>query len=628
MLNRPLHVYVLAVCMVFTAACESHPDVTFRDSGDAPLSILYTSPADVEMGVALDSPVTVVFSKKLDPTSLDSTSFSIALDGTALNATIAVSDHVATLTPVDGFEALRNYNVSLTTDISSFDGVALSSSHSFTFTTRDLLWRRVGTIPNPAPEAGDAFGLVVTAVAGNFVVAADQDDGLVVDGGSVYLYDGTSGDLVLAIENPAPLAGDRFGTSVTAVGANFVVTAPNDDPGGVVNAGSVYLFNGTTGALILAIPNPAPAMNDQFGFLECAAVGTNFVVAAFQDDPGGVVNAGSVYLYNSTTGALILAIPNPAPATGDAFGLRITAVGGNFVVTAPIDTPGGVSSAGSVYLYNGMTGGLILAIPNPAPGTDDQFGSPDVVALGNNFVVLDSQDDLGGDLDAGSVFLFNGTTGALILSIPNPDPGTDDYFGSGVTAVGGSFVVAAPGADPGGMIDEGSVYLYSAAGSPILAIANPAPAFSGNFGAESIIAVGENFVVAAPNQNDPGGTAGTGSVYLYEGATGALILNIPNPDAEMNDLFGLGMTAVGGHFVVAASRDDPDGIADAGSVYVYDGTSGALVRAIANPDPSTADQFGFPGVTAIGANFVVAAQYDDELGGVADSGSVFLYARQ
>lgn len=136
------------------AACESHPDVTFAtsdddDDGAAP-TVLFTFPADGEREVGFESPITVVFSEEMAAASFDSSNFSIALEGTALNATISVSGHIATLTPDVPLEFFRDYDVSLTSDLLSLNGQTLSSAHSFTFTARDRELRSIGNIgPNP-----------------------------------------------------------------------------------------------------------------------------------------------------------------------------------------------------------------------------------------------------------------------------------------------------------------------------------------------------------------------------------------------------------------------------------------------------------------------------------------------
>jgi len=270
---------------------------------------------------------------------------------------------------------------------------------------------------------------------------------------------GQSYTLTQTIPNPAPAADEEFGCSVAGVGGNILVGANGDEPGGVPNAGSAYLFDGTTGALLLTIPNPAPAADDLFG-CPVAAAGGNILVGAAMDDPGGVTNAGSAYQFDGATGALLLTIPNPAPADGDRFGGSVAALGGNILVGAFYDDPGGVTNAGSAYLFDGATGALLLTIPNPAPATSDYFGTS-LAALAGNILVGAYADDPGDVADAGSAYLFSGSTGALLLTILNPAPAADDYFGYSVAAVGGNILAGAQGDDPGGVPNAGSAYLFA-----------------------------------------------------------------------------------------------------------------------------------------------------------------------
>lgn len=56
--------------------------------------------------------------------------------------------------------------------------------------------------------------------------------------------------------------------------------------------------------------------------------------------------------------------------------------------------------------------------------------------------------------------VFNGDTGAHLLTIPNPFPASGDLFGWSTAAVAGRIVVSAPFADPGGIVDAGTVYVF------------------------------------------------------------------------------------------------------------------------------------------------------------------------
>jgi len=146
----------------------------------------------------------------------------------------------------------------------------------------------------------------------------------------------------LAIPNPDPDQGDltpRFGESVAGLNGNILVgntaapaTGACEGPA-CVDAGKVYLFDGETGELRLRIPNPAPASNsvDFFG-ASVAGVGGNILIGAPGDRPGGLFGAGSAYLFDGTTGELLFMIPNPEPAANDNFGQAVAEVNGNILI--------------------------------------------------------------------------------------------------------------------------------------------------------------------------------------------------------------------------------------------------------------------------------------------------------
>ncbi len=66
-----------------------------------------------------------------------------------------------------------------------------------------------------------------------------------------------------------------------------------------------------------------------------------------------LVTAGAVYLFDGTTGDLLLTIPNPTSATSEFFGGAVaTTPTGNFLVEAVGDI--GHTSPGAVYLIEGI----------------------------------------------------------------------------------------------------------------------------------------------------------------------------------------------------------------------------------------------------------------------------------
>src|SRR5207244_1816865 len=142
------------------------------------------------------------------------------------------------------------------------------------------------------------------------VVGAGGDDTGAVDSGSAYVFNATTGALIATLSNPTPANGDVFGNSV-AVSGNTVVVGASQDDTGAEDAGSAYVFNATTGALVVTLNNPTPAQND-FSGRAVAVSGNTVVVGAYVDDTGAL-DAGSAYVFNAATGALIDTLYNPTP---------------------------------------------------------------------------------------------------------------------------------------------------------------------------------------------------------------------------------------------------------------------------------------------------------------------------
>ncbi len=359
--------------------------------------------------------------------------------------------------------------------------------------------------------------------------------------------------------NPTPAADDNFGRSVAALGGNVLVGAPNDDTG-ASSAGAAYLFDGASGAFLRTFLNPTPAVEDYFG-ASVAAVGDNVLVGAHLDDTGAT-NAGAAYLFDATTGVLLQTFLNPMPATSDAFGSSVAAVGGNVLVGAPFDHTGALR-AGAAYLFDATSGVLLQTFLNPTPAVSDLFGVS-VAPLGGN-VLVGAHNDNTGATNAGAAYLFDASTSALLRTFLNPNPADDDDFGVSVAGLGGNVLVGAY-LDDAGATDAGAAYLFDAASGGLLdTFLNPTPATGDWFGI-SVAALGSNVLVGAPG-NLASGEAGT--AYLFDAANAALLETFLNPTAAAGDQFGWSVAAVGGNVLVGAYLDDA-GATDAGAAYLFE----------------------------------------------------------
>ena len=160
--------------------------------------------------------------------------------------------------------------------------------------------------------------------------------------------------------DPHPMAGNQFGDTVLPLSTgNVVITSPFDDLGGT-DAGAVYLFNGSTGALISTLVGSRA--NDTVGDGGATALSNgNFVIRSVLWDNGAATNAGAVTFGSGTTGV-----------------------------------------SGSVSAVNSLVGSQ----------SNDSVGNGGVTALTNgNYVVGSVAWDNGANADAGAVTFGNGTTG-------------------------------------------------------------------------------------------------------------------------------------------------------------------------------------------------------------------------
>ncbi|MCI0694202.1 PKD domain-containing protein [candidate division KSB1 bacterium] len=202
-----------------------------------------------------------------------------------------------------------------------------------------------------------------------------------------------------------------------------------------------------------------------------AGVGNHVLIGAPTHDTGET-NAGAAYLFDGATGVLLQTFTNPTPVLSDQFGFAVAGAGNNVLVGAPFDDSG-VTNAGAAYLFDGTTGGLLQTFLNPAPGpaTNDLF-SFSVSAFGSNvLIVVGTPQDAPAETNSGTAYLFDGSTGSLLQTILNPDttPDAGDQFGFAVAAAGNNLIIGAPTDDDPGATDAGSAYLYSSGNQPPVA---------------------------------------------------------------------------------------------------------------------------------------------------------------
>ena len=491
----------------------------------------------------------------------------------------------------------------------------------------------------PAPptgaQSGALLGYSVAAAGGLTVVGAPSDDIGATDSGVVKVFDSTTGALLHVLRNPTPANYDNFGRAVAISGTRVVVGADGDNTG-AASAGSAYVYDlssATPTGPIATLNNPGPANFDQFGY-SVAIDGTRVVVGAIRDNTGAT-NAGTAYVYDLSSATPTVPIATlPRTSAGSALTSAFhfpVAISGTRVVVGAIYDDTGATDAGRAYVYDLSSATPtvpVATLNNPSPAPTDAFGAS-VAIEGTRVVVGAPQDDSAGH-DAGSTYVYDlssATPTVPVITLTNPDPAENDYFGTSV-AISGTRVVIGARTDNTGATSAGSAYLYDlSSGTPTVPIAtlnNPSPAAHEQFG-WSVAISGTQVVVGA--LYDSTGALYAGSAYGYDltnGTPTVPVVTFNNPGPALNDYFGTAVAISGTRLVVGAIQDDI-GATDAGTAYVYDLSSGAPTLPIAtlnNPGPALYDYFG-TAVAISGTRVVVGAPQDDT--GASDAGSAYVY---
>ncbi|MBC8404033.1 MAG: FG-GAP repeat protein [Planctomycetes bacterium] len=376
----------------------------------------------------------------------------------------------------------------------------------------------------------------------------------------------------------------------------------------------------------------------------------DLIAGAWSADPGGMVFAGSAYVYSGADGSVIYQYNGSAAY--EEFGVAVSAAGDvnndgfdDFIIGASGASPGGLGSAGSAFVYSGFNGSLLYQID----GADVSYqlgssvsGAGDVNNDGfDDFIIGADSARSNGLFSSGSAFIYSGANGTLLFQY---DGGAAwDLFGHSVSGIGdvnsdGSddFIIGAFSADPAGISAAGSAYIYSGANGSLIYQYDGSAAFDGL--GESVSAAGDvdgdgnpDFIIGAKGA-DVAGITNAGSAYVYSGATGLLLHEFNGTQASSN--FGFSVSNAGDFngdgfddVLVGANGAAPEGMANAGSAFVYSGATGALLFQANGDDPQD-----FMGMVAAagdvdgnGYDDVFVGASGDDPGFVTGAGSAFVY---
>ena len=511
---------------------------------------------------------------------------------------------------------------------------AFSTEENKLFLSTGNGWFEIALLENTSPTittgADASYALSSDGTPTVITLSATDPEGVPITWG----YQVTSGSLE---DTTVTNEGGVFTITPGATDATFNLSFTASDGVNIDTSASSFtlLFVGdwTTATLLHTLNDPnayGTSFLDQFGYSSAISSDYAIVGCRFEDDDGGA-QSGKAYIFNTTTGALLHTLDNPNSGANQYFGSSVGLFGNYAVVSAP-DT----SAGGNVYVFNATTGALLRTINNPDPdgngGYQDNFGGS--LGISGDYIIVGASGEDTTATNSGIAYIFNVATGALIHTLINPSNGpvgtaANDAFGSSVAISGNYAIVGAYGEDNYDAANSGMAYIFNVTtGALVYTLDNPNAYGTGaNDAFGSSVAMSGNYAIVGVDREDKAGGLDSGKAYIFNVTTGALLHTLDNPTpsaGDYGDQFGYAVGISGDFAVVGALYDDAGGT-DAGRAYIFDVTTGLLVKTLANPTAvGSSDNDRFGSSVAISGNYCIVTAPTEDFDEAA-SGTAYIF---
>jgi len=324
-------------------------------------------------------------------------------------------------------------------------------------------------------------------------------------------------------------------------------------------------------------------------------------------------------------------LPGADGAAGDHFGYSVALDGDTVLVGAYADSVGANVSQGSAYVFtrSGNTWTQQAKLTADDGASYDFFGTS--VALdGETALVGAYRDDVGANMDEGSVYVFTriGTTWTQQAKLVASDGAAGDWFGYSVALNGDTALVGA--CTTGTISQQGSAYVFSRSGTTWTQQAKlmPGDGVPRNFFGISVALDGNTALVGAYG-DDVGANFSQGSAYVFtrSGNTWTQQAKLVASDGAPIDYFGASVALDGNTALVGAYGDDVGANSDQGSAYVFtrSGATWTQQAKLVAGDGAEGDFFGTS--VALDGDTALVGAYTDNVGANFSQGSAYVFAR-
>jgi hypothetical protein len=268
------------------------------------------------------------------------------------------------------------------------------------------------------------------------------------------------------------------------------------------------------------------------------------------------------------------------------FGAPVALDGNVALIGSPSTTSGGAALTwGSASTINTVTGEILQRFDNPNPGAIGAVDTTDfyaheqfrtVAIEGGHVFVASFAEDVAA-IDSGAVYVFDADTGALIRTLTHPNPIPE--FGGPGFGQGFGREIAVDGDEILIGSQVGEAYLYNYLTGELTNTF--AGQFPGTLGFANTVALSPEYVAL----NTLGNASG-GSVWIYDRSSGAFLREIANPTPESADFFGDAIAIQGDRILIGTRQVDISGVSNAGEASLFDITNGQLLNTFVDPTPN------------------------------------------
>ncbi len=333
-------------------------------------------------------------------------------------------------------------------------GVHLAGS-VVTFRRMGLVWREGPRIAAPDGERWDGFGRSVGIDGGTLAVGALHAGGAggQPGTGAVYVFEERGGEwrVTAKLVPPNGTSDDEFGFAVALDGSTLAVGAPRTRGSTGAREGAVFVYRESGGewrAEAVLRPSDTPG-DGTFGH-SISLAGDRLAVGAPKHDPGGLADAGVVYVLerDGTAWAERARLHASDGAAGDFFGVSVALDGDTIAIGAPLKAIADREYAGEAYVFERTPEGWHEAarMTAPAPGTISLFGFS--IGLSGGDLVVGAPLLLveGVVVGLGEVDAFTRVAGAWLggVRLVPPVPDYGQFFGLSLAIHDGEVVGGAP----------------------------------------------------------------------------------------------------------------------------------------------------------------------------------------